>query len=448
MRIDGGEGYTVLKTAFESTSGFARLKSLKTAMAGCTLFVRFATATGHATGMNMILKGTEKKPAAIDWIEGRGKSVVAEAVIPGKVVKSVLKTTGGLEHEEESGRQCSIGGFNAHAVNILPAVFLATGQDPMQNVESSMYAAMTLNRALAGQPEGIKKPKSRKSRTTSMMQVAPPFAAPLFSSFMNQQPRKASNMVDRMASGANHDHASSSSATRPSAATSSANTGGPSRKALSVPLESIIPATAKPPTQYLSRTYTPLTSRDFRFSIPLPQSASKYTIYHDDKNQRPLTDRYGFMYDVSQYDVFLLIRAKERNNSAPACLTGVKIADHEENNSWPDDDEEEDGAGPTNAMEIVKESWRRRGCRFYVYQRQESLLVQTRVGRRLSGALRHFGRLHDLRPLGVLRHAAPRVRQHHAAAPQPAHGSTTTTPAASVPATPGAYHTFYLTISP
>ncbi|KAF8193339.1 GTPase activating rab protein [Pholiota molesta] len=223
----------------------------------------------------------------------------------------------------------------------------------MASLIGTADAAMTLNRALAGQPEGIKKPKSRKSRTTSMMQVAPPFAAPLFGSFMNQQPRKASNMA---ASGANHDHASSSSATRPSAATSSANTGGLNRKALSVPLESIIPATAKPPTQYLSRTYTPLTSRDFRFSIPLPQSASKYTIYHDDKNQRPLTDRYGFMYDVSQYDVLLLIRAKECNNSAPACLTGVKIADREENNSWPDDDEEEDGAGPTNVMEIVKES--------------------------------------------------------------------------------------------
>jgi hydroxymethylglutaryl-CoA reductase (NADPH) len=31
----------------------------------------------------------------------------------------------------------SIGGFNAHAANILTAMFLATGQDPAQNVESS-----------------------------------------------------------------------------------------------------------------------------------------------------------------------------------------------------------------------------------------------------------------------------------------------------------------------
>jgi hydroxymethylglutaryl-CoA reductase (NADPH) len=31
----------------------------------------------------------------------------------------------------------SVGGFNAHASNMVTAVFLATGQDPAQNVESS-----------------------------------------------------------------------------------------------------------------------------------------------------------------------------------------------------------------------------------------------------------------------------------------------------------------------
>ena len=36
---------------------------------------------------------TDKKPAAINWVEGRGKSVVAEAVVPAHVVKSVLKTS-------------------------------------------------------------------------------------------------------------------------------------------------------------------------------------------------------------------------------------------------------------------------------------------------------------------------------------------------------------------
>ncbi|KIK70184.1 hypothetical protein GYMLUDRAFT_151023 [Collybiopsis luxurians FD-317 M1] len=167
--IESFEGYNILKEAFESTSRFAKLRSLKCAMAGRTLFVRFATATGDAMGMNMISKGTEKalevmqkhfpdmitlalsgnyctdkKPAAINWIEGRGKSVVAEAVVPGKVVKSVLKTTvealcnlNTKKNLVGSAMAGSIGGFNAHAANILTAVFLATGQDPAQNVESS-----------------------------------------------------------------------------------------------------------------------------------------------------------------------------------------------------------------------------------------------------------------------------------------------------------------------
>lgn len=36
---------------------------------------------------------TDKKSAAINWIEGRGKSIVCEARIPGKYVESTLKTT-------------------------------------------------------------------------------------------------------------------------------------------------------------------------------------------------------------------------------------------------------------------------------------------------------------------------------------------------------------------
>ncbi|TEB34562.1 hypothetical protein FA13DRAFT_1685001 [Coprinellus micaceus] len=172
--VDSEEGHTALRQAFESTSRFAKLKSLKTAIAGRTLYVRFATSTGDAMGMNMISKGTEKaldamkeffpamvvlalsgnyctdkKPAAINWIEGRGKSIVAEAVVPGKVVTTVLKTTVealcNLNIKKNligSAMAGSIGGFNAHASNILTAIFLATGQDPAQNVESSM--CMTL----------------------------------------------------------------------------------------------------------------------------------------------------------------------------------------------------------------------------------------------------------------------------------------------------------------
>lgn len=106
----------------------------------------------------------------------------------------------------------------------------------------------------------------------------------------------------------------------------------------SVPLESIIPAMSKPPTHYLSRKYTPLTAPDFHFTIPLPNAASRFSVYHDDESKRPLTDRYGFIYDVSQYDVLLLVRAEECGSTAPACLTGVRIADRKESNSWSDEE--------------------------------------------------------------------------------------------------------------
>ncbi|KAG0661445.1 3-hydroxy-3-methylglutaryl-coenzyme A (HMG-CoA) reductase isozyme [Maudiozyma exigua] len=169
--LDSEEGQEKIKKAFDSTSRFARLQHIKTALAGDLLFIRFMTTTGDAMGMNMISKGvehslammieeygfedmeiislsgnycTDKKPAAINWIEGRGKSVYAEAHIPGEVVSKVLKCTPAKLAELNvcknligSAMAGSIGGFNAHAANALTAIFLALGQDPAQNIESS-----------------------------------------------------------------------------------------------------------------------------------------------------------------------------------------------------------------------------------------------------------------------------------------------------------------------
>lgn len=155
--------------AFNSTSRFARLKDIKPAMAGRTLHLRFKSASGDAMGMNMVSKAvekalsviqkhfpemelmslsgnfcTDKKPSAINWIEGRGKSVVTEARIPEEIVRKTLKSTipdlidlNINKNLIGSAMAGSIGGFNAHASNIVTAIFLATGQDAAQNVESS-----------------------------------------------------------------------------------------------------------------------------------------------------------------------------------------------------------------------------------------------------------------------------------------------------------------------
>ncbi|KAL7289752.1 hypothetical protein TKK_0016354 [Trichogramma kaykai] len=163
------ENFEKMKSSFDETSRFARLTKIHVRIAGRHLFVRFVARTGDAMGMNMLSKGTEKsllqvqrlfpdmeilslsgnfctdkKPAAVNWIEGRGKSVVCEAVVPGDIVSSVLKTsTQALVDVNMSKNMIgsavagSIGGFNAHAANIVTAIFIATGQDPAQNVGSS-----------------------------------------------------------------------------------------------------------------------------------------------------------------------------------------------------------------------------------------------------------------------------------------------------------------------
>ena len=202
-------------------------------------------------------------------------------------------------------------------------------------------AAQTLNQALATHTETRKTKSRHGNRTVSML------TSPLIGSFFAQQTKKLTGVVDAVQGITSVvQEASSSGPTAPGM-----NAVSNARKPGSVPLESIVPVSAMPPTQYLSKTYTPITARDFRPPMPLSNAATRFSVYYDDKNQQPLTDRFGFMYDVSQYDLLLLLRAKDCENSAPACLTGVKIADRTENNHWP----EEDGDGPPT-VEIVKGS--------------------------------------------------------------------------------------------
>ncbi|XP_056888423.1 3-hydroxy-3-methylglutaryl-coenzyme A reductase-like [Takifugu flavidus] len=167
--LESADGFQAIKDAFDNTSRFARLQKLLVGLAGRNLYIRFHSKTGDAMGMNMISKGTEqalcilqqhfpelqvvsvsgnyctdKKPAAINWIEGRGKSVVCEATIPAKVVREVLKTTTAAlvdvnisKNLVGSAMAGSIGGYNAHAANLVAAIYIACGQDPAQSVGSS-----------------------------------------------------------------------------------------------------------------------------------------------------------------------------------------------------------------------------------------------------------------------------------------------------------------------
>ncbi|KAL3655618.1 3-hydroxy-3-methylglutaryl-coenzyme A (HMG-CoA) reductase isozyme [Castilleja foliolosa] len=166
--------FEALSLVFNSSSRFGRLQSIKCAIAGKNVYMRFTCSTGDAMGMNMVSKGvqnvmdfltdqfpdmdvigisgnycSDKKPAAVNWIEGRGKSVVCEAIITQEVVTKVLKTNVAslvelnmLKNLTGSAMAGALGGFNAHASNIVSAVFIATGQDPAQNIESSHCITM------------------------------------------------------------------------------------------------------------------------------------------------------------------------------------------------------------------------------------------------------------------------------------------------------------------
>ena len=167
--IDTPTGFKLLQNAFSSTTKHGKLDQISVKLAGRVLYVKLRCTTGDAMGMSLIGKGanevviaiikrfpsvslmtlsgnlcTDKKPAAVNWIEGRGKSVAAEAIISESIVRDVLKTSVKSIVEVNIAKNLvgsalagTMGGNNAHASNVVTSIFIATGQDPAQNIESS-----------------------------------------------------------------------------------------------------------------------------------------------------------------------------------------------------------------------------------------------------------------------------------------------------------------------
>lgn len=168
-----------IREAAESTTKHGKLSEVVTYVAGTSVFVRLEFDTKDAMGMNMAtIAGqkvgelieretgarliatsgnmcTDKKPAAINLIRGRGKTVVAGVRLTDAMVADLLKTDTETLIEANyrknlvgSARAGSFG-FNAHAANVVAATFIACGQDPAHVVEGST-AITTVDRVDGG----------------------------------------------------------------------------------------------------------------------------------------------------------------------------------------------------------------------------------------------------------------------------------------------------------
>lgn len=158
-----------IKEVAEAGSSHLRLNEVQPFIAGNNVWLRFVFSTGDAMGMNMATIASErvakwiednysgarlisvsgnmcvdKKPNAVNFLMGRGKTVISEAVISRKYLMERFNITP-EDVVQINMRKNLLGsayahsyGFNAHFANIIAAIFIATGQDVAQVVESSM----------------------------------------------------------------------------------------------------------------------------------------------------------------------------------------------------------------------------------------------------------------------------------------------------------------------
>lgn len=183
-----------LSAVAKSTSRFVELKEWHVQIVGKLIFIRFAMATGDASGHNMTTKAaevllewilsrypkleyvsisgnycTDKKATAVNGILGRGKYVIAEINIPRDICAKNLRTTPekivNLNIKKNLIGTLVAGGIrsaNAHFANMLLGFYLATGQDAANIVEGSqgivhaevindeLYFSVTLPNVIVG----------------------------------------------------------------------------------------------------------------------------------------------------------------------------------------------------------------------------------------------------------------------------------------------------------
>ncbi|MFN8876461.1 MAG: 3-hydroxy-3-methylglutaryl-CoA reductase [Gemmatimonadota bacterium] len=182
-----------LATSAESTSRHLRFRDIRVSIEGNHVYLLLDVTTGDAAGQNMVTIAAQavaefavanapvkpvrwyveanhsgdKKASAQSFLTGRGRSVVAEALVPGDVLARRLRVS--AAQMEDYWHISSVGGVlsgtlgvQGHYANGLAALYLATGQDVACVSESAvgvtrleaqrdaLYAAVTLPNLVVG----------------------------------------------------------------------------------------------------------------------------------------------------------------------------------------------------------------------------------------------------------------------------------------------------------
>ncbi|MBU0479713.1 MAG: hydroxymethylglutaryl-CoA reductase [Proteobacteria bacterium] len=150
-------------------TSFGKLTDIKTAVTGRNVYLIFEYTTGDAAGQNMVTVATEevcnhiienspiapliwylegnlsgdKKASMLSFLGARGKKVLADIIIPEKIVRNFLHTTPGqMSHYCKTstlgGVQSGGIGVQGHFANALAALFIACGQDAACVSEASI----------------------------------------------------------------------------------------------------------------------------------------------------------------------------------------------------------------------------------------------------------------------------------------------------------------------
>jgi hydroxymethylglutaryl-CoA reductase (NADPH) len=161
------EKFAGIRQEAEATTRHGKLLRLECQPVGREVIVNFCYFTADAHGMNMILKATEracqwimKHSAAVDFYVfsgsssekrgsgalfagGKGKKVVAGALLPCSLVANYLRVSAAelvdMWHHTVLGHlQSNAMGYNGHYANGLAALFIACGQDVANILNSAV----------------------------------------------------------------------------------------------------------------------------------------------------------------------------------------------------------------------------------------------------------------------------------------------------------------------